>query len=314
MKIIDNEKIQKLNINVEDFYTWAKETLLLKDKILLPAKISMKKDNHIFFNIMPCIIDKTTTAGVKIVSRFPNRKPSLDSQIIIYNSKTGENLAFLDGNVITAYRTGAVAALSINYLAVKNYKTIAVMGLGNVTRATFKILLKTIPEKRIKLKVLKYKDQAEEFIKWLNNPENIDFEIVDNYKDLIADSDVIISGVTSADQNFGQDEWFKEGCLVVPIHTMGFQNCDLFFDKFIVDDINHTKDFKYFKEFKEVHELAEIIKDPILARNNDKQRIIAYNVGNANFDIYFAKKIFDMLEKDNLMDIDLKSPKDKFWI
>lgn len=313
MKIINHEIIEKLEIDYLDYYKWAREVFLNKDNSVLPPKISMKQENHSFINVMPSIIKNLEVAGVKVVTRYPNRVPSLDSQILLYNSNTGENLALLDANIITAYRTGAVAALAINTLAKEDYEVISIIGLGNVCYATFNVLLKTI-SKKIKIRVMEYKNTAKDFIKKYKNYSNITFEIVDNYKELIVDSDVIISCVTSTDINFGEDEWFKEGCLVVPVHTLGFQNCDLFFDKFIVDDIGHVKEFKYFNKFKEVHELADVLKDYKLGRINSKERIIAYNIGNSIFDIYFAKKIYDLLKETKLNEIDLLSPKEKIWI
>lgn len=316
MKIIDNEMIKSLNFEKLDYYKWAKEVFLCKKRCLLPPKISMKEENHIFFNVMPSIIKDLNVAGVKVVSRFPKRIPSLDSQILLYDSKTGENLALMDANIITAYRTGAVASLAINTLAVKNYKTIAILGLGNVARATMNILLETLENRKITIKVFKYKSDAEDFVQYYSEYNSINFIIVDNYKDLIENSDVIISGVTSTDINFGEDEWFKEGCLVVPIHTLGFQNCDLFFDKFIVDDVGHVRDFKYFNQFKEVHELSEVLKKKSLGRNNNKQRIMAYNIGNSIFDVFYAKKIYDIIQaqEKKVLNIDLKSPKEKKWV
>ena len=40
-------------------------------------------------------------------------------------------------------------------------------------------------------------------------------------------------------EKIGTDEYFKEGCTVIPICTMGFQNCDLFFDRVFTDEIEH---------------------------------------------------------------------------
>ena len=313
MKIIDHETIKNLNIDHLKYYEWAKETFLNKENCNLPPKISMKQENHIFINVMPSIIKNINAAGVKVVSRYPERKPSLDSQILLYEANSGKELALLDGNIITAYRTGAVAALAINTLAKKDYKEMAIIGLGNVAYATFNIFLKT-NNKNIKVKLMKYKDTAEKFIKKYQEYKNIEFEVVDNYKDLITNSDVIISCVTSTDINFGENEWFKEGCLVIPVHTLGFQNCDLFFDKFIVDDISHVENFKYFNKFKETHELSEVLKDQKLGRKNNKERIMAYNIGNSIFDIYFAKKIYDLVKDKNLNEINLLPPKEKYWI
>ena len=313
MKIIDHETIQNLNIDYLKYYEWAKETFLNKENCILPPKISMKQEKHIFINVMPSIIKNINAAGVKVVSRYPERKPSLDSQILLYEANTGKDLALLDANIITAYRTGAVATLALNTLAPENYETIAMIGLGNVAYATYNIYLKTTT-RNIKVKLMKYKDTAENFIKKYQKYKNIEFEIVDNYKDLITNSDIIISCVTSTDINFGEDEWFKEGCLVIPVHTLGFQNCDLFFDKFIVDDISHVENFKYYNKFKETHELADVLKNPKLGRTNNSERIMAYNIGNSIFDIYFAKKIYDLVKEKELKEINLLPPTEKYWI
>lgn len=313
MKIIDHNTIKNLNIDYLNYYEWAKETFLNKENSDLPPKISMKQENHIFINVMPSVIKNINAAGVKVVSRYPDRKPSLNSQILLYEANTGKELALLDGNIITAYRTAAVATLAINTLAREDYQTIALIGLGNVAYATFNVLTKTI-NKNIKVKLMKYKDTAEQFQNKYQSHKNIEFEIVDNYKDLITNSDIIISCVTSTDINFGEDEWFKEGCLVVPVHTLGFQNCDLFFDKFIVDDISHVQNFKYFNQFKETHELSDVLKNNKLGRINDKERIMAYNIGNSIFDIYFAKKIYDLVKDKELNEINLLPPTDKYWI
>ena len=95
----------------------------------------------------------------------------------------------------------------------------------------------------------------------------------------------------------GKDEWFKEGVLVVPIHTRGFQNCDLFFDKVFADDTSHVDGFKYFKQFKKFSEFDKVLHKEVVGRENDKERILSYNIGIALHDIYIAKKIFNLSEQ-----------------
>ena len=69
-----------------------------------------------------------------------------------------------------------------------------------------------------------------------------------------------------------------------------------------------------FNKFKETHELADILKDKNLGRTNDKERIMAYNIGNSIFDIYFAKKIYDLVKEKELTEINLLPPTDKYWV
>ena len=313
MKIIDFDTIKNKNIDIMDYFKWAEHVLLNKKDFILPPKISMKKEDNIFINIMPSIIDSEQVAGVKVVSRYPKRTPSLNSQILLYDSNTGTDLALMDGNIITAYRTAAVANIALEKLAISDYNTVSIIGLENIAYAFMNIFNERIDHK-IKMKVFKYKDQAEKFVERYKNNNNIIFEIIDTYEKMIKDSDVIISCVTSVDENFGKDEWYKEGCLIIPIHTLGFQNCDLFFDKVIVDDIGHVRHFKYFDKFKDVHELTDVLINEKNGRANNQERIIAYNIGNSIFDIYFAKKIYDVCLGDTKSEIDLKEPKEKLWV
>ena len=63
---------------------------------------------------------------------------------------------------------------------------------------------------------------------------DVHFVLCDTYEEVIGGSDLVISAITKVTENFVTDEYFKEGCTVIPICTMGFQNCDLFFDRGMV--------------------------------------------------------------------------------
>lgn len=56
MKIIDHESIIKLNIPSSKCFRWVEEVIKNKNAMLLPPKISMKLEGHIFYNTMPCIL------------------------------------------------------------------------------------------------------------------------------------------------------------------------------------------------------------------------------------------------------------------
>lgn len=316
MKLITHEIIENLNIEPIDCYNWVADLLANKSKILLPPKISMKQKDGVFCNVMPTILnDEYNSAGVKIVTRYPNRAPSLDSKIILFNSKTGEFLGMIDGNWVTTMRTGAVAAHSILNFAKKDFTTIALIGLGNTVRATIKILKEILnPNTIYKIKLYKYKNQADLFIEKFSSTKNFVFEVVETPQDLVSGSDVIISGATYMPNDFCEDKYFDEGVLVVPIHTLGFTNCDLFFDKIFADDEGHVCNFKYFDKFKSFSEVSDVINGNKKGRETDIERILVYNIGIAAHDIYFAMRIFQMAKKLNLQEIDLKEPKEKFWV
>ncbi len=317
MKLITFEDIKALNISVEDYYSWAIEIIKNKDKAILPPKISLKPYDGVFCNVMPSFIPNPTSdyEGVKVVTRYPDRLPALDSKLLLLNAQTGDFLALMDADWITAMRTGAVAAHSIMLFAKKNYKVIGMIGLGNVARAVLYTLLELNKDKLFEIKLFKFQNDEVLFAERFKKYKNVRFSFVDDYRSAIKGSDVVVSCVTYAPNDFCRDEDFDEGILLVPVHTLGFTNCDYFFDKIFADDTGHVCHFKNFDKFKKFAEVSDVVNNKVLGRENDKERIMVYNIGISLHDINFAAHIYEMLKNNkNLLEIDFKGPKEKYWI
>lgn len=321
MKIIDFETIKKMNIPTSLCYEWVSEMINNKNSAFLPAKTHMNLPGNIFCNVMPSFIDfqGTKMGGIKVVTRYPKREPALDSKILLFNADSGKFLSLMDGNWITAMRTGAVAVHSIVTLAKSEYKTIGMIGLGNTARATLLILNEVEPERKLTIKLLRYKDQAELFSNRFKDFNNLTFEVYDTAQEVVKGSDVVISCATYFDNDICSDDAFDEGVLVVPVHTRGFTNCDLFFDKVFADDTGHVDHFKNFNKFKYYAEVSDIVTGRSVGRENDKERILAYNIGVSMHDINFASHIYKLIEQDKvafnkLLDADMHDPKQKFWV
>lgn len=312
--VLSHQSILDLNISGTQCLEWVEEAFKIKEASTLPPKISMKHGENGFINVMPVVIGAKRFYGVKIVSRYPNHMPSLDSELMLYDLNTGKILALMDANWITTFRTGAVATLAIKQLAKRDFATLAFIGLGNTARATLSVLLDVYPEREFTIKLKVYKDQELDFIKRFESHTNIKFQTCVTNEELIRGSDVIISCITYTDDLIGLKEWFDEGCLVVPVHTRGFQNCDLFFDKVVADDKGHVKDFKYFDQFKHFEELDEVILGSSTGRENQKQRILAYNIGIALHDIYFASQIYNLAGNTEGKLVHIDKPSRKFWV
>lgn len=314
MYYLSHDAITALNIKPSMCVEWVYTALKQKSISSLPPKYSLGLENNVFINTMPSYIPEIERFGVKVVSRYPYRVPALMSQILMSSTKTGSPLVLADGDWITAMRTGASAALSIFLLESSKASVYSFIGLGNTARSTLLCLLDSRPEKHYSVRLLKYKGQEVSFIKRFENYENVSFDLVDGYENAIRNADVIVSSITAADDLLGRDAWFKEGVLVVPIHTRGFQNCDLFFDKVYCDDVSHIEGFKNFDHFKELHEIAAVLDDVDLRRTNENERILVYNIGIALLDLFFLHSIFDMIDKNKLSKIEWSFNKEKFWI
>ena len=307
MKFITFEDIVSMNISPMECVEWAKYVCLHKNEYILPEKISIKFGENCFFNTMPSFLPSHNVFGVKEVSRFTKRTPALKADILLYNSESGELLSFMDGTWITTMRTGAVAALTISLLKKTDAKSIAFIGLGNTARATLLCYDSINNHNKLNINVLSYKTQHTDFINRFKDFKNIRFSVYENIQKMAEESDVFVSCVTAADSEFVDESCFEKGTLVVPVHTRGFQNCDLSFDKIFCDDISHISGFKYFNQYKFVSEMTDVLIGKA-GRKNDNERILAYNIGISIQDVYFAFEIYKKFIDRELL------KENKFWV
>ena len=295
--IIQQAQINALNISPATCVEWVRDAFLMKDDIQMPAKLSVHPQGEDFITSMPCLLPEhhgKKYFGIKIVSRIDGQIPTLQSNIFLYDAKTGNLLAIIDGDWITAMRTGAVAALAAKTFQRKDVDSYSMMGLGNIGRAIGLCLAADNRERQITIRLLRYKDQAERFIERLKGYDNVRFEIIDDKREFAAEADVLISSVTVATELlFPDDSLFKKGVTVIPVHMRGFQNCDLFFDKVFGDDTDQIRGFKYFSQFRQYDEFHHVLQGKNPGRTSDDERILSYNYGISLHDTFFASRIYE---------------------
>lgn len=320
MKIISQLLIRSLGITPKVCVDWIYESFAQKQSAQLPAKISVHPADYDFFTSMPCLLgQKGDNAyryfGIKEVHRIEGAIPSLGSDMMLYNAKNGELLALVDCDWITTMRTGAVAAVSAKALRKDGADTYGLVGLGNTGRATMLCILEAEPEKHFKVKLLRYKDQAELFIERFKDYQNVEFEIVDDINGMARTVDVFISCITSANGLLVEDEkTFQPGVTVIPVHMRGLQNCDTTFDRVFGDDTDHVKGFKYFPQYKDYNEIGEVLAGRDPGRKSQEQRLIDYNYGLALHDVVYASKIYELVADKDVPSLEIIKETEKFWI
>ena len=317
MKVITFEDIAALGIKPEECYKWAETMIMNKNQSLLPPKISIKPKDGVFCNVMPSMIpfeSMVTAGGIKVVTRYPDREPSLESQLLLLDAEKGDFLALMDATWITTMRTGAVAALAARTFQKQGTNTYSMLGLGNIARAVALCLIADNSDREITIKLLRYKDQAEQFIDRFKAFNNVTFDIIDDKDAFASEAEVLISCVTVAKELlFPDDSLFKKGVTVIPVHMRGFQNCDLFFDKVYGDETSQIKNFKYFDKFRQYDELHHVLQGKNPGRTNNDERILCYNYGIALHDIVFASRIFEKT-KSTQIGFDYKKESNKVWV
>ena len=317
VSIIQQQQIDALIISPKECLEWVRQGFLMKDDAQMPAKLSVHPQGEDFMTTMPCLLPKHNGKkyfGIKLVSRIEGQIPTLKSDITLYDAETGQLLAVMDGDWITAMRTGAVAALAARTFQREGVDTYSMIGLGNIARAVALCLIADNSHRPITIRLMRYKDQAEQFIERFKAYDNVTFDIVDDKTAFLAEADVLISCVTVATELlFPDNSLYKKGVTVIPVHVRGFQNCDLFFDKVFGDDTGQIQNWKYFSQFKEYDEIHHVLQGKNPGRTNNEERILSYNYGLALHDIVFASKIFEKAQA-NVTGFEYKKQDQKTWV
>ena len=319
IKIFDFETCKKIGSQLPagEYFEWIDFALKNKDKFVMPAKTRINQADGDYYACMPCMYEEENLVCNKMIGRHQIKRGEersvMMSDLLLYEADTGILKAVMDVEDITTLRNGAAAAHSASMYAKKDFKTVGLFGLGNIMFACIEVLMSQITDREITFKLYKYHNHEERFMNYFSKFENIKFELCETYEETIEGSDVIISAVTRATEDFAEDDCYKEGVTIIPIMTLGFQNCDLFFDKVFTDEIEQITGFKYFNEFKSIENTTDVLLGKAEGRVNDKERILVYNYGLAIHDLYFAIQFYkNSLNEEK--EIEYNYCKDKFFM
>lgn len=117
---------QKMMDQIEEAYR-----IFRSGDYYMPSRTSVEHE-HKTMMYMPCYTSEVI--GTKILSIFPeNAKlglPSIDGIVLLNDHETGRPAAVLDGQAVTAWRTGAVGGVGIRHLADPDAHTVGIVGAG----------------------------------------------------------------------------------------------------------------------------------------------------------------------------------------
>ena len=157
-----------------------------------------------FFGVMPA---SGESMGIKMVTFYPKNTelPTHMAVIALFDPKTGEPLALMDGRYITEMRTAAVSAVATDALASRDATVLTLLGAGVQAHAH--------------LEVLPHVRQFQEIRVWNHHPEKAErFAEEHGIKAMpleaaVRDADVVVTA-TSARDPLLKGEWLKPGAHV----------------------------------------------------------------------------------------------------
>ena len=194
------------------------------------------------FMAMPAYLGgRFGTTGVKWYgSNLENRKKGLPRSIHLFtlnDTDTGAPLAVMSGNLLSAYRTGAIPGVAVKHLARKDAKVLGLVGPGVIGRVTTESVLSQRPD--IDRIIAKGVDDADvqryaDFIKPMF-PNIKSVESAESVEQVAREADIMAVTVTtdpagSSGFPYIKQEWIKPGALLLLPAAVRFD------DEFITSD------------------------------------------------------------------------------
>lgn len=189
----------------------------------VPARITMgirgESDSAIF---LAANYHSIPFYGLKQASSFPSNKykgkNTVFSEIHLYSAETGELLAMISANHITALKTGAASAVATKVLARDDAGVLAIIGTGVQAKTQLVGVQFVRPIREVRLFDV---DQGKvaEFVRFIgvNKNEDLLISVTDSAAECITGADIVVTATTSSIPVFSGD-YIGEG---VHINAVG---------------------------------------------------------------------------------------------
>lgn len=158
--------------------------------------------------LKPAAVDEQKRAAIKIITQKEMGAvkgiPAIVGIVMVLDTETGEVLSLMDGEYLTALRTGAASGLATRYFARKDAKTVAVFGCGaqGITQ------LEAVVAARNSHKVWIFdtcRESAEKFAETMHAKLKVDIHIAPN-RAVLKECDIICTATNSEAPLFWKDE------------------------------------------------------------------------------------------------------------
>ena len=107
--------------------------------------ISRLPSGEMMMLFKPAYVEKEKRISVKFLTQREGGPipgiPTIQGLVLLINAVTGEILSIMDGEYITALRTGAASGLATRYFARKSASTMAIFGCGAQGRTQLEAVL-----------------------------------------------------------------------------------------------------------------------------------------------------------------------------
>jgi len=240
--------------------------------------------------------------------------------VMLNDKDTGQPLALMSANLLSAMRTGAVPGVGAKYLA-KDSEVIGIIGAGVINKAALSALAVALPiAKEVKVYDV-VPSKSKEFSKIMSEQTGLDVHPIGSLKEAVRGSDVIHVAASGEKRVFIKTEWLKEGSMLELSATADYEDDLLLSSNLVLDNVkmheawrewfdniereNYLSSFRMLKMIDEgklkkenILNLGEIVENAQLSTFDKEKRTVFVANGMPVEDVAWGYQIYkNALEK-----------------
>lgn len=167
------------------------------DSIVAPPRTALSLADSATLLLMPATSPKLTIT--KLVTVHPRNHerslPSVQADVLVMDTQTGQRLCLLDGSIVTARRTAAVSLLAAQMLAPDPQGTLLIVGAGTQGRSHLEAFTAELPVRRV-LIASRSRAHAEALVEHAA-ALGVDAQIAADLDSAAAEASLIVTATTS---------------------------------------------------------------------------------------------------------------------
>jgi len=248
--------------------------------------------------------------------------------VVLNDKDTGEPLAFMSANLLSAARTSAVPGVAVRHLANKDSEVLTILGCGQINKACLRTLKTQLPNVKTVVCYDIFETAASKFAAWSTADLGLDAVVEMDLETAVAQADVITAAASRLKPLYVKDEWLKEGVTLLITGPMKTDDSFWMNTKLIYD--NNKLHQAYVQEAEEsgdkaayyggviggpIYTLIDAGKLPALAdstsigdvilgkkegRSSKKERITFIACGMATFDVGLGYDLYQTALKEGI--------------
>jgi ornithine cyclodeaminase/alanine dehydrogenase len=287
-------------------------------RVQMPVRITLHiHEKKGWVGVMSAYMPVMGALATKVVTSFPENirhgHPTITAIIVYNDPETGIPLAIMEAEYITSMRTGAAGAVAVKHLAIKDARTLGIIGTGAQAKAQVEAACRVRDIREVKAYDL-IPNRTRNFAMEMSKKLGIDVIPVENAKAAVTDADIVVTATSSKTPVF-RGEWVKEGVHINGIGSHAPEARELDDEtvrkaKIVVDSkeaaLREAGDLMLplaqgiISESSIYAELGEIILGVKKGRESEDEVTLFKSVGLAVQDVSIAKLVFDKAKEKRL--------------